>query len=277
PQSLAGVARVPRRTRDRLRRRRPGIAPSPDPGRPGRRLAERDRLGSRPVHAGRSARDDPWRTTRRTRRHHRGMQPGGRELPLRPAADRSRSRRVPDRSRVSAVATTRPRVTVYDRVLAALPLASIYVWLSIIYCVEAWKRATPWLFTDELELTQLSRSIAATGHAARRGEPHSFRSLFVVMTAPIWLIHDVSAAFATIKYVDTLVMTSVLFPTYFLARLVVGRTPALFAATGAAVIPSLAYSSWIVEETFAYPYAAFCFFMIAKALVVRSRGWIVGA
>jgi hypothetical protein len=178
---------------------------------------------------------------------------------------------------VSAVATTRPRATVSDRLLTALPLASIYVWLSIVYCVEAWKRATPWLFTDELELTQLSRSIAATGHAARRGEPHSFRSLYVVMTAPIWLIHDVSAAFATLKYVDTLVMTSVVFPTYFLARLVVGRAPALFAATGAAAIPSLAYSSWIVEETLAYPYAALCFYLIAKALLARSRGWIIGA
>jgi len=178
---------------------------------------------------------------------------------------------------VSAVATTGQRETVYDRVLTAVPLASIYVWLSIVYCVEAWKRATPWLFTDELELTQLSRSIAATGHAARRGEPHSFRSLYVVLTAPIWLIHDVSVAFATLKYVDTLVMTSVLFPTYFLARLVVGRTPALFAATGAAVVPALAYSSWIVEETFAYPYAALCFYVIAKALLARSRGWIAGA
>lgn len=161
--------------------------------------------------------------------------------------------------------------------LTALPLASIYVWLSIIYCVEAWKRATPWLFTDELELTQLSRSIAATGHAARRGEPHSFRSLYVVLISPIWLIHDVSAAFATIKYVDTFVMTSVLFPTYFLARLLVGRRAAMFAATGAAVIPSIAYSSWIVEETLAYPYAAFCFFMIAKALIARSNAWTGGA
>lgn len=178
---------------------------------------------------------------------------------------------------MSAVATTSQRATVYDRVLTALPLASIYVWLSIIYCVEAWKRATPWLFTDELELTQLSRSIAATGHAARRGEPHSFRSLYVVLTAPIWLIHDVSAAFATLKYVDTLVMTSVVFPTYFLARLVVGRTPALFAAAGAAMIPSVAYSSWIVEETLAYPYTALCFYLIAKALLAPSRGWIAGA
>ena len=72
-------------------------------------------------------------------------------------------------------------------------------------------------------------------------------------------------------------MTSVLFPTYFLARLVVRRGWALFAAIGAAAIPSLAYSSWIVEETVAYPYAALCLFLIAKALIERSRGWIAGA
>jgi hypothetical protein len=166
---------------------------------------------------------------------------------------------------------------VSDRLLAALPLASLYVWLSILYGVEAWKRVTPWLFTDELEFTQLSRAIAATGHAARRGEPHTFRSLYTVMIAPIWWIHDVSVAFATIKYVDVLVMTSVVFPTYFLARLVVGRGPALFAAAGAGAIPSLAYSSWIVEETLAYPYSTLCLFLIAKALYVRSRGWIIGA
>ncbi len=178
---------------------------------------------------------------------------------------------------MSAVATTRPRATVSDRLLAAVPLASLYLWLSIAYCVEAWKRATPWLFTDELELTQLSRSIAATGHAARRGEPHSIHSLYTVILAPLWLIDDVAAAFAAIKYVDVLAMTAVVFPTYFLARLVVGRTPALFAAAAAGAVPALAYSSWIVEETWAYPYSALCLFLIAKALLVKSRGWLAGA
>ena len=179
---------------------------------------------------------------------------------------------------MSAVASTaKPRATVSDRVLAAIPLATIYVWLCVVYSVEAWKRVTPWLFTDELEFTQLSRSIAATGRAARRGEPHSFRSLYTVVTAPFWHINDVAAAYSAIKYFDVLVMASVLFPTYFLARLVVGRTPALFAAAGSAAIPALAYSSWIVEETLAYPYAAFCFFVIAKAFVQRTRRWIGGA
>jgi hypothetical protein len=178
---------------------------------------------------------------------------------------------------VSAVATSHPRTSAYDRLLAAVPLASVYIWLAMIYAVEAWKRNTPWLFTVELVFTQLSRSFAETGRAARRGEPHSIGSLYNVLTAPFWRIDDVAAAFAAIKYFDVLVMAAVVFPTYFLARLVVGRRYALFAAAAAAAIPAMAYSSWIVEETLAYPYSTLCLFLIAKALLVRSRGWFVAA
>jgi len=164
-----------------------------------------------------------------------------------------------------------------DRVSAALPLASVYVVLCSVYAFEAWKRVTPWLFTDELELTQLSRSIAATGRAARRGQAHSPDSIYTYLIAPLWLIHEVGTAYAGIKYLDVFVMASVVFPTYFLARLLVGRKAALFAAAGAGAIPSVAYSSYIVEETVAYPYAALCLFLIVKALVVRRRGWTAAA
>lgn len=167
--------------------------------------------------------------------------------------------------------------TLTDRLFAAIPLASIYLWLSGIYMVEAWRRTTPWLFGDELEFTQLSRSIAATGHAAERGQSHSPDSIYPYLTALFWRIHDVATAYSTIKYVDVLLMAAVVFPTYLLARMVVGKTAALFAAAGAGAIPSLAYSSYLVEEPIAYPYAAFCFFVIAKAFLTRSRRWIGGA
>ena len=165
---------------------------------------------------------------------------------------------------------TRTRSTT-DRVFAALPLTGIYAWLCVIYLVEAWRRVTPWLFTDELEMTQLSRSIATTGRAARRGTPHSFDSLYTYLTAPMWLFDDVQTAYSGVKYLDVFVMASVIFPTYFLARMIVGRNAALLAAAAAGVIPSLAYSSYIVQETLAYPYAALCFLLIAKALVHRGR------
>jgi hypothetical protein len=186
---------------------------------------------------------------------------------------------VPQPSDVT-VAATRPTLgvrTLTDRFLAAVPLLSVFVWLCLVYAWQAWKHGSPWVFGDELELTQLSRAIAATGHAARRGEPHSFDTLYTYLTAPAWLIDDTHKAYATIRYLGVVLMTLTVFPAYALARTVVGRGPALLAAAAAAAIPALGYSSMIVEEPLAYPYATFCLFLVVRALLRPSRGWIAAA
>ena len=179
---------------------------------------------------------------------------------------------------MSAVARPEPRTRTFaDRLLGAVPLLSVYLWLCMVYLYEAWGRVTPWLFTDELERTQLARAVAETGHAARRGVAHSPDTLYTYLIAPEWWLGSTHASYDAMKYTGVLVMASVLFPTYFLARLVVGRWWALFAAAGAAAVPAVAYSSWIVEEPLAYPYAALCFLLIAKALLTRRRGWVAAA
>jgi hypothetical protein len=178
-----------------------------------------------------------------------------------------------------SIASARPAPverTFADRLLAAVPLLSIFLWLSIVYAVEAWAHSTPWLFGDELELTQLSRAIAATGHAARRGEPHSFDTLWTYVMAPAWRIHNVHTAYATVKYVAVLIMMLTAFPAYALARQLVGRTAALFVAAASCVIPAMAYSSMLVEEPLAYPYSTLCLFLIIRTLVRPSRWWIAG-
>jgi hypothetical protein len=177
----------------------------------------------------------------------------------------------------SGRAPARPRLLLSDRVLAAVPLLTIFFWLALIYCWESWGHITPWLFTDELESAQLSRAIAETGHAARRSEPHGFQSLFNYLIAPAWWFSDAHQAYATIKYIGSVTMAAVVFPTYGLARMVVSKPWALFAAAGAAAAPALVYSSFLVEEPLAYPYSALCFFLIAKALARRTRWWIGGA
>jgi hypothetical protein len=166
--------------------------------------------------------------------------------------------------------------TFADRLLAAVPLLSIFLWLSIVYAVEAWAHQTPWLFGDELELTQLSRAIAATGHAARRGEPHSFDTLWTYVMAPAWRIRDVHTAYATVKYIAVLIMTATAFPAYGLARLIVGKTASLFVAAASCVIPAMAYSSMIVEEPLAYPYSTLCVFLLLRTFIRPTRWWIVG-
>lgn len=176
------------------------------------------------------------------------------------------------------VGTKRARATgVADRVLAAVPVATVFVWLCLVYAVEAWSHGSPWLFTDELEWTQLGRSIADEGEAARRGVPYSFKSVYSYLIAPAWLLTDTGAAYAAVKYLGSILMAATVLPAYGLARTFVSPRPALFAAAGAAIIPALVYSSFIIPEPLAYPYATLCLFLIARALVTRGRWWIVGA
>jgi Dolichyl-phosphate-mannose-protein mannosyltransferase len=167
--------------------------------------------------------------------------------------------------------------TLADRFLAAFPLLAVFFWLCVVYAWEAWRHGSPWLFGDELELTQLSRAIADTGHAARRGQPHSFDSLYTYFIAPAWRIGNVHHAYDAVKYLNVLAMTATAFPAYKIARFLVGRRAALFAATGAVLIPALAYTSLIFEESLAYPYSTLCLYLIVAALVRRTRWWIAGA
>jgi hypothetical protein len=177
-----------------------------------------------------------------------------------------------------AAASSRPSdraaaPTWLDRVYAAIPVATIFIWLALLYAWESWSHRTPWLFGDELQLAQLSRSIAETGHAARRGEPHGFQTLYSYLLAPSWWFDDAHRAYSTAKYIGALTMTSVVFPTYFLARMLVARPAALFAATASAAVPALVYSPMLISEPLAYPYAVLCFYFLTKALATRSRRW----
>ncbi|MFL5964978.1 MAG: hypothetical protein ACJ747_00305 [Gaiellaceae bacterium] len=167
--------------------------------------------------------------------------------------------------------------TLADRFLGVVPLLAIFFWLCAIYAWQAWRHGSPWLFGDELELSQLSRAIAETGHAARRGQPHSFDTLYTYVIAPAWKLHSTQHAYDAVKYLNVILMTAVAFPAYGIARHVSGKIPALFAAAAAAVIPALFYTSLIVEEPLAYPYSTLCLFLIIKALTRRTRWWIVGA
>ena len=164
-----------------------------------------------------------------------------------------------------------------DRLVYALPLTAVYVALCILYGWQAWAQRTPWLFTDELEFAQLSRSIAETGRPALRGEAQSFQTLYTVVTAPAWWLDDTESAYRVAKWIGVLVMTSALFPAYALGRLLVPRVPALLAATATVSIPAFLYSSFLVSETLAYPYATLALFLIVKALATRDPRWIAGA
>jgi hypothetical protein len=163
------------------------------------------------------------------------------------------------------------------RLDAALPIVTIFFWLCLLYGWEAWGNPTPWLNSDEYERAQLSRAVASTGHEAWRTVPYAFDSLYAYMVAPAWWLHDIGRAYGVAKAIGVASMTAVVFPTYLLARMTVSRGWAMFAAAGAAMIPALAYSSMLLLEPVAYPWAALCFYLVAKALVTRRPAWVAAA
>jgi type II secretory pathway pseudopilin PulG len=164
-----------------------------------------------------------------------------------------------------------------DRLYRAIPLATAFLWLCVLYGWQTRGHVTPWLFTDELKLAQISRSISETGHPAQRGHPSSFQTLYAYVLAPFWRIGDVATAYAAIKYAGVVVMTSAMFPAYFLARMIVSRPWALFAAVGAVATPALAYAPFLIEEPAAYPWATLTLLLIVKALATGTRWWVLGA
>ena len=95
--------------------------------------------------------------------------------------------------------------------------------ILVFYWVEASLRQTPWLFTDELEWSQLSRAIASTGHAARRGEPHSFESLYSFLIAPAWWIHSTVGGLRGGEVPERGRHVPHRLPAYLLARMLVAR------------------------------------------------------
>ena len=165
-------------------------------------------------------------------------------------------------------ATTPAHRRWYERLTleTVIPLLGAYFALCVLYAWQAWRRETPTIFTDELELTQISRAIGATGHPARRGEPYVFSSLAPYLTAPAWRIHSVATAYETVKYLQTLVMALAIFPAYGIARFVVNRPWALFAAVATIAAPALSYAPILVEEPLAYPVATLALYLIMRAV-----------
>jgi hypothetical protein len=160
----------------------------------------------------------------------------------------------------------------------ALPLLAIFGGLCLIYAWQAWLNVTPWVVPDEFERAQLSRAIAATGHAAEwTTAPAPFSTLYVYLIAPAWWIRDTAYAYGLVKAIGVVAMTSVCFPAYLLTRMLAPRRWALYAAAGAAVIPALAYSPLLMLETVAYPWAALCFYLVTRVLVTPRLRWLIPA
>ena len=146
----------------------------------------------------------------------------------------------------------------------AFALALAYLVVATLYAWQASRRLSPTIFSDEIELTQLSRSIAETGSAARRGESYGIPTLYAYVLAPAWWIDDTTSAWEAVKLIGALVMSATLFPAYALARYVVERPWAVAAAVASVAAPPLAYAPYLMQEPLAYPVSTLGLLLVAR-------------
>ncbi len=163
-----------------------------------------------------------------------------------------------------------------DRLLAAYPLIVAYLALLILYAWQTTRIASPWVFTDELQWSLLSRSIAHTGHPQLRQLDVSAKSLYSYFLAPAWWAGATAPGYAAAKYLNAGVMTAAIFPAYGLGRLFLPRPHAYITAVASAAIPSLALTGVLMPESLAYFWSVLAAFLVARALL-RTTRWTIAA
>jgi hypothetical protein len=154
--------------------------------------------------------------------------------------------------------------------LAAVP---IFAWVVGIVALSAGFRfllalwvPAPWLFIDELIYSELSKSVAATGHFAIRDVPGlQFEPLYPVLIAPAYAAFDnLPHAYLVVKLINSVVMSCAAVPAYFLGRRLLSQRGALAVAALTLAVPSMVYTGLVLTENLFYPV-----FLAAALAIVR--------
>jgi hypothetical protein len=145
---------------------------------------------------------------------------------------------------------------------AALRRIPAWVWLAAIVVASTVFRAVlargivaPFIVVDEIIWSELARGIASVGKPLVRGHSDpGYGVVYPLVISPAYaLFHRLPEAYAAVKTVNSFVMSLAAIPAYLLARRVVDRGLALFAALLAVAIPSLAYTGTVMTENAFYP------------------------
>ena len=129
-----------------------------------------------------------------------------------------------------------------------------------------------WILPDEIVYSELAKSIAAGGRPAIRGvHVFGWGEVYPTLIAPAWaLFGDPVRAYHVALGINALVMSLAAVPAYLLARMFVGRRPALLVALFTVLVPSMGYTGVVMTENACYPIFLLSVFLITRAVRAPS-------
>jgi hypothetical protein len=181
-------------------------------------------------------------------------------------------------SAVSQTAAT-PAVRISVRALAQRLALPLLFGLSCAYqFLQSRAHVAPTVFSDELLYAKLSQAIAAGHGLAIRGVHYAFPApVAPLIQAPAWLFSSMTEGYAAAKLLNAVLMSTAVFPAYWLARSFTRRSFALLVATATVATPAMLYHAYLMSEAAAYPVFVLAVAVIARAAAEPSRRYGVAA
>ena len=173
----------------------------------------------------------------------------------------------PARAVTPALEAVAPRA-VARAVPVRLLLGAIVGLSTLGHVVLSWLRPMPSLFPDEYIYAALGRSLIHTGRPLVRGGSAHFPALLEpILTAPVWLVHDVDTAYRILQFQNALTISLAAIPVYLIARrLRLAPWMSLALAGLAVATPQTLYANSVLAEPFSYP-LLFSAILAAMALI----------
>ncbi len=179
------------------------------------------------------------------------------------------------------MARSAPAVSVGRQPLALARAVPAWAWLAGLVALSALFRyalarrsVAPWIMVDELVYSELAKSFASSGRLLIRDHPVglSYGFAYPVLISPAYrLFAAPPQAYAAIKVINAVLMSSTAVPVYLLARRVVSRSLAVAAAVLALAVPALLYTGTVMTENAFYP--IFTWAALLLVLVLERPTW----
>lgn len=145
-------------------------------------------------------------------------------------------------------------------------LPALFVLAAVVHTLASLGHLTPAIFTDELLHSKLAQSFADGHPFAIRGAHFLFPApLPALLQAPAWLFGSVPAGYAAAKILNAVVMSTAVFPAFWLTRRFARPSHALLAAALVVASPAMLYHSYLLSESLGYP-----FFFLAVGVMVHA-------
>ena len=155
--------------------------------------------------------------------------------------------------------------------LRALPvwawLGGLYGAAVVVQLALALRVVSPWIMVDELVYSDMARSFADHGRFLLRDTQASYGFVYPLLISPAYAAFgSVIDAYSWARVVNALLICSVVFPTYLLARRVVKPGYALVAAAFAVGIPPMIYTGALMTENAFYPIFMWLAYVLVRTL-----------